>query len=351
MTHRVCIIGAGSFGSVVARIAAAGVKANPETFQQEIAWWARRPEVVAEINEKHTNSQYIGPAALPTSLRASTDLKAVVSGASICIMGLPGDYVSGDCVVSLIKSLLVIDGRVVPFTELMSRGLRGRPMAALMGPNICREMAMDEFAEATLGCKDNDLWPVLRQLFETPLFHVDMSSNVVGVEMCGCLKNTITISCGIAAGLDWGHNIKAALIRRGLLEIGQFLRQFMGVDCRVLLDAAGLGDLLLSCTIGRGQLLAAAFVKARGKRNWSELEGELMGGMKLPDLHNVERVYRLLAMQDRGLERYPLLAATYRIAFEGAAPESILEPLHTSSPVLDWSAPLAPEVGLKRQRS
>jgi len=342
MAHRVCVVGAGSFGSVMARIAANAVKANPQTFHQEISWWVRRSTMADEINNQRTNSQYLASAEIPDVLKASTDLKAVVQGRTVCIMALPGEFLpdvlgtldnllTQDAImVSLIKSLKIESGRVLPYTELMSRALPGRSMAALMGPNIYREMAQDEFAEATIGCRDEHNWQVLKQLFETPLFHVDLNKDLVGVEMCGCLKNTVTISVGIANGLGWGSNVKAAIIRRGLLEIQAFMSQFLGVDGKIILEACGVGDVVLSAYAGRGQALASAFVKAGGKKGWSELEDEIMGGMKLPDWHNVQSVYKLISDTPGGLERYPLLAKTYRIAFEGDAPESILEPLQSA---------------------
>lgn len=341
MARKVCFIGAGSFGSVMARIAANGARLNPKTFKPDITWWVRRQTMADEINTKHRNSQYLGDSALPASLQASTDLASVVKGASVCVVGLPGEFVpkvletldkgltEDAVVVSLVKSLKVKDGRVVPYTEVMSQGLRGRPMAALMGPNIYREMARDEFAEATIGCSDEAQWPALRELFETPLFHVDMSKDLVGVELCGAMKNTVTISCGIAAGLGWGSNVKAAIIRRGLLEMGQFLKEFLNVEDKILLEACGVGDVVLSCYAGRGQALAKAFVEAGCKKGWAELEDEIMGGMKLPDWHNVESVYTLLSATPGALQRYPLLATTYQIAFQGAPPESILEPLRS----------------------
>merc|ERR1712226_1433276 len=112
-------------------------------------------------------------------------------------MGLPGEFVStalevlhealapGAIIISLIKSLHVEDGRPVPYSEVMSKALPGRRVAALMGPNLYKEMARDEFAEATIGCDQEHLWPILEHLFETPNFHVQFVTDVVGVEMCG----------------------------------------------------------------------------------------------------------------------------------------------------------------------
>jgi len=261
----------------------------------------------------------------------------------VCIMALPGEFVADSLgvlhdvlapqavIVSLIKSLRIDDGRPVPYSEVMRKAMPGKIMAALMGPNLYKEMARDEFAEATIGCDQEHVWPMLKQLFETPTFHVQFDKDLVGVEMCGCLKNTITISCGIGKGLGYGGNVQAAIMRRGLLEIGAFLQEFFKVDCDILFQACGFGDLVLSCSVGRGQSLAHAFVSNGGRKSWDELEQEMMGGMKLPDLHNVAAVNELLSKLPGGLSRYPLLAMTYQIAFQSAAPARILEALKAES--------------------
>jgi len=341
-THRVCVVGAGSFGSVIARVAAQAFVTHPDSFWHEISWWVRRSEVVQEINDMHTNSQYLGDASLPKNLRASTDLRSVAAGSTICIVALPGQFLEEalevlnealdpNCIiVSLIKSLKLESGRVVPYSEVLRTALRNRPVAVLMGPNLYKEMARDEFAEATIACTHKDLWQTLQKLFETRLFHVELVPDVIGVEMCGCLKNTVTISTGFAEGLGLGGNVRCAIMRRGLLEIGQFLHEYFGIESDVLLQSSGVGDLVLSCTFGRGRAMAAAFVQSHGSKSWDELEAEMMGGMKLPDLHNIEKMYELLTTWPGAVERYPLLAQTYLIAFKGAEPKSILQPLQTS---------------------
>lgn len=350
MAQRVCVIGGGSFGSAMARVAAQGVSANPDTFETVIPWWIRRAELAKEVNEKHTNSQYLAGASMPENLQATTELRAAAKDANICIMALPGEYVAEALadlhdvlapeavIVSLIKSLKVDDCRPVPYSEVMQKAMPGKHMAALMGPNLYKEMARDEFAEATIGCNQEHLWPVLKKLFETRLFHVEFHKDIVGVEMCGCLKNTITISCGIGKGLGYGGNVQAAIMRRGFLEIGAFLQEFFKVERDLLFEACGFGDLVLSCTVGRGQNMAAAFVENKGKKSWDELEAEMMNGMKLPDLHNIVAVHELLSKLPGGLDRYPLLTMTHQIAFNGTAPSSIVDALKASSVTTPCSA-------------
>jgi len=345
---RVCVIGGGSFGSAMARVAAEGAAvantATPNRFAPTVGWWIRRRELCDEVNSQHTNRQY-WPGSLPESLLASDDIASAAEGANICIVALPAAYLepviaplraalAPSCViVSLIKSLKIEGGEIVPYTRHLSSQLPGCPVAALMGPNIYSEMAKGEFAEATVGVASPESRKILSELFETPSFHVKCVSDVELVDLCGCMKNTVTLSCGFAEGLGWGNNVRAAIIRRGLLEIGKFLSEFLPADREgrqeareMLWEACGIGDLMLSCIGGRGRTLAAHFVKHGGTKTWDELEEDFMGGMKLPDVHNIQEVHRFLSGKGK-LADYPLLAQTYAIAFAGSEPASILEPL------------------------
>eukprot|EP00930_Biecheleria_cincta_P042958 TRINITY_DN29554_c0_g1_i1.p1 TRINITY_DN29554_c0_g1~~TRINITY_DN29554_c0_g1_i1.p1 ORF type:complete len:599 (-),score=103.97 TRINITY_DN29554_c0_g1_i1:399-2195(-) len=345
----VCVIGAGSFGSAISCIAAAGVKASPSKFAASVRLWARRWELCREINEKHTNSQYF-PGALPQNVSASADISECAKNCDVCILAVPPDFLDGilrelkpvlnaSCIiVSLIKSLKVEDGCVVPYTRYLGTVFPGHAVAALMGPNLYKEMARGEFAEATLGCADVGARELLAKLFTTDTFAVNCVSDVEGVDLCGCMKNTFTLTCGFGAGLGWGGNIKAAIIRKGLLEIASFLDDFLPKERQgamgtreLILEACGVGDLILSCTVGRGQQLANDWVQHRGNKSWQELENETMGGMRLPDMQNVQKAYSVLMACDK-VSSYPLLAQTYHIAFAGADPASLVDALKGRTP-------------------
>lgn len=343
---KVCVIGGGSFGTAVACVAAEGVRLRPETFDAQVSLWVRRSELAEEINSQHTNKQY-WPGPMPDNILGVTDVKVAATGADICVIAVPAEFLAtaleqlrqtlkSSCViVSVLKSLRVESDEVVPYVRHLASELPGCSITALMGPNIYREMAKGEFAEATIGVTDPAAATMLSQLFNTPKFCVTCVTDVEAVDLCGCLKNTITIACGFAEGLGWGGNVRAAIIRRGLLEIVAFLKEFLPADRpgsvdpqSIILEACGVGDLILSCTVGRGRLLAADFVKHEGKRGWEDLEQETMGGMKIPDWHNVQYVHGLLASKDR-LAAYPLLAQTYAIAFAKAEPASIISALRS----------------------
>eukprot|EP00928_Gymnodinium_smaydae_P024283 TRINITY_DN1968_c0_g2_i2.p1 TRINITY_DN1968_c0_g2~~TRINITY_DN1968_c0_g2_i2.p1 ORF type:complete len:622 (+),score=92.85 TRINITY_DN1968_c0_g2_i2:55-1866(+) len=341
---KVSVIGGGSFGTAVACVAAQGVRLLPEKFSPEVSLWVRRAELAEEINTQHSNKQY-WPGEVEKNIVAETDIGKVVRSADICIVALPADFLDSvlpalreslppaAIIVSTLKSLKVVDGEVVPYSRYLAAELPGHVVASLMGPNLYKEMARVEFAEATLGVNCEKTGAVLSQLFNTANFNVSLVTDVEAVDTCACMKNTFTLACGFAEGLGWGGNVRASIIRRGMLEIKQFLAEFLpssrpgSMDpTSIILEACGIGDLILSCTVGRGRALAAEFVKHDGKKDWADLERDTQNGMKIPDWHNLQYVHNLLLSKKR-TAAYPLLEQTYAIAFGGAEPSSIKQPL------------------------
>ena len=229
-------------------------------------------------------------------------------------------------------------------------------MAQLNGPNLYSEMAADpnDFAEATVGCAggaESESGRLLSALFTTRTFSVSVVDDPVGVDLCGCMKNCLTLTCGFAAASAAAHgcsgiNTKSAILRRGLAEMERFCVEFFaeshGVSRATFGEACGVGDLYLSCLEGRGQKLAKAFLLARmdgQPRSWEELETELMGGMRLPDQHNIATLHRFLVARyggdDEAAARFPIFEATHRLAWPAAGQEQdgfdcVLEALRAS---------------------
>ena len=232
---RVAVVGCGSFGTAMARIVGASCAARPGQFDPLVRVWARRQSVVDEINERHTNSQYLGEDCLiPENVVATCDLREAVGEATFIILAVPHEYLGatlpslaaalgydaaagggGDaacrprCIVSLLKGLYWEgagegEGSLVPISNVIERDLRAAvaassggdassgeqavEVAVLMGPNIYTEMAKDEFAEATVGYSGTVFGDQLKELFTTEAFKVDLTHDRVGVELAGALK-------------------------------------------------------------------------------------------------------------------------------------------------------------------
>jgi glycerol-3-phosphate dehydrogenase (NAD(P)+) len=244
---RVAVIGAGSWGTTVASLAAHNVPT---------LLWARRPEVARGIEEHHENSRYLAGMPLHPSLRASSSMHEVVAGTDVVVMGVPSHGFRstlaevalhigpGVPVVSLAKGLE--QGTNLRMTEVIAQVLPGHPAGVLTGPNLSKEILSGHAAAAVIAMDDEDLAQCLQQAFGVEHYRVYTNTDVVGSEIAGALKNVIALAAGIAAGLGTGDNTLASLITRGLSELTR-LGVAMGGRPDTFSGLAGLGDLVATC--------------------------------------------------------------------------------------------------------
>lgn len=247
---KVAVIGLGSWGT-----AAAGLVArNADT----VVGWAREPEVVEGINERRVNPLYLSDYELPANVGATGDVARALEGADAVVLTVPSAFIRATA-----RSMAPYMGEDVPVVVL-TKGIEadtgllmtqvvadeiGNParMACLSGPTHAEEISHDKPAAAVAAAEDEAVADLFRDLFLSPTFRAYVSSDTVGVEMCGAVKNVIAIACGIAWGMDMGDNAKSVLMTRGLAEIGR-LAVAMGGDPLTCMGLAGMGDLITTCT-------------------------------------------------------------------------------------------------------
>ncbi|WP_028938194.1 NAD(P)H-dependent glycerol-3-phosphate dehydrogenase [Pseudonocardia spinosispora] len=245
---RVAVLGAGSWGTAVASIVAASA---PTTI------WARSPEVAKDINDNHRNSRYLGDCQLTETLRGTSDTEEVVADADVLIMGVPSHgfrealehaapYVRPWIpVVSLVKGLE--QGTDYRMTQIVSEVLPGHPAGVLAGPNIASEVTAGYAAAATIAMPDQNSATQLAALFRTERFRIYSTTDVLGVEVAGALKNVFAIAAGMGDGTGAGFNTKAMVITRALREMAKF-GEALGGDPATFSGLAGTGDLVVTCT-------------------------------------------------------------------------------------------------------
>ena len=244
---RVAVVGAGSWGTAVAGLAAS----NTSTIL-----WARREDVASEVRTTHTNLTYLPDARLPDALEATSDLEEAVSGSEVVVMGVPSHgfreilaavapfVAPGIPVVSLTKG--VEQDTLKRMTELISEILPDNPAGVLTGPNLAREVVAGQPAASVIALADESIAAELQPLFSTPSFRVYTNPDVVGAEVAGALKNVMAIAAGMADGMGLGDNAKAALITRGLAELTR-LGIALGGQPLTFAGLAGIGDLVATC--------------------------------------------------------------------------------------------------------
>jgi glycerol-3-phosphate dehydrogenase (NAD(P)+) len=247
MPIRVAVVGAGSWGTTVAALAAR----NAPT-----VLWARRPELATEIAEKHCNSDYLAGLELPAQLEATASIEEAVSGADVLVMGVPSHGMRDTLrelapfvrpwlpVVSLAKGLEV--GTHLRMTQVIEQELPGHPVGVLTGPNLAKEILAGHAAATVVAFSDDHIANELQRIFAGDLFRVYTNPDVIGCEVAGALKNVVAIASGMADGLGTGDNTRAAVITRGLAEISR-LGLAMGGRLMTFAGLAGMGDLMATC--------------------------------------------------------------------------------------------------------
>ena len=244
---RVTVLGAGSWGTTVASLAAR----NADTLI-----WARRHDTVDEINRAHRNSSYLKDLPLHKKLRATADLEEALRDCDVLVMGVPSHSFRETLknvaplirpwvpVISLAKGLE--QGTQRRMTEIIHEELPGHPAGLLAGPNIAREVLQGMAAAAVVAMPDESIACALQPLFANSVFRVYTNTDVIGSELGGPLKNVIAISAGMGQGLGVGENTRAMVITRGLAEISR-LGVAMGGRAETFSGLTGLGDLLTTC--------------------------------------------------------------------------------------------------------
>ncbi len=249
---RVAVLGSGSWGTAFANVVAdAGVA--------ETVLWGRRAAVAEAVNTRHENPDYLPGIALNPRLRATDDVAEALAGADFVVIAVPAQTLRANLaawaeavppdavVVSLMKGIEVGTSRRM--SEVIAEVLKlpDHRIAVLSGPNLAREIAERQPATAVVACTDEQTATRLQHLCKSGYFRPYTNTDVIGVELGGAVKNVIALAVGVAVGMGFGDNAKAALITRGLAETVR-LAVALGADEHTLAGLAGLGDLVATCS-------------------------------------------------------------------------------------------------------
>ncbi|MGW6374567.1 NAD(P)H-dependent glycerol-3-phosphate dehydrogenase [Rhodococcus sp. NPDC055112] len=291
---RVVVLGAGSWGTTVAGLAAR----NTPTLL-----WARDPDTADEVNSEHRNSRYLGDRALPSDLRATSDIAEAANEADVLVVGVPSHAVRSTLseisngvrawvpVLSLAKGLE--PGTRQRPTEVIAECLPGHPVGLLAGPNIAREIVDGLAAASVVATQDDRVATALQPLFASPVFRVYRNTDVLGCELGGILKNIVAIAAGMADGLGVGDNTRAMVLARGLAEMTR-LGEAMGANPRTFAGLTGVGDLIATCISPASRNRRVGEALARGltiEQTLAEL-GQVAEGVKTaPTVMELARDY------------------------------------------------------------
>jgi glycerol-3-phosphate dehydrogenase (NAD(P)+) len=215
--------------------------------------WARDPEVVASINQRHVNDLFLSNVPLSPSIVATDDLDGLRVSDALLVVA-PAQHVRGVLSVADFGTTpLVLCAKGIEAGTRMLVGEAARavqpnaPIAVLSGPTFAHEVAAGLPTAVTLACEDAALAAALAERLAAPTFRIYASDDVIGAEIGGAVKNVLAIGCGVVEGARLGQNARAALIARGFAEMTRF-GLARGARAETMAGLSGLGDLVLTCS-------------------------------------------------------------------------------------------------------
>lgn len=319
------VVGAGAWGTALAHLL--GERGL------EVRLWARDPSLARAIESERRNARYLPHVELGERVRVTSDLADAVTSASLVVSVVPSHAVrdvmrraapsveAGATVVSASKG--IEQGTLLRMTEVLAEVLGADVhLAALSGPSFAEEVGRGVPTAVTVASSDPVVAERARAAFLAPRFRAYTSTDVVGVELGGAVKNVIAIATGIADGLEYGHNARAALVTRGLAEISR-LGLAMGGERLTFMGLAGLGDLVLTCT---GELSRNRTVGVRLARG-EKLEAILGDMRQVAEGVKTTRSVRDLAA--RADVEMPIAEQVHEMLYRAKSPRVVVEELMT----------------------
>uniref|UniRef100_A0A0A9XD60 Glycerol-3-phosphate dehydrogenase [NAD(+)] n=2 Tax=Lygus hesperus TaxID=30085 RepID=A0A0A9XD60_LYGHE len=336
---KICIVGSGNWGSVIAKIV--GENAHKLRYiDDKVTMYVYEEMIDGKklteiINTTHENVKYLPGHKLPPNVVAIPDLVEAAADADFLVFVVPHQFVKTICntlvgkikptavAISLIKGFEIAEeGGIELISNVIKRVLK-IPAAVLMGANLAGEVAEENFCETTIGCADKKVSLALKEMFETDYFRVVVVEDVETVEICGALKNIVACAAGFCDGLKLGDNTKAAVIRLGLMEMIQFVKTFYA-NCKLatFLESCGVADLITTCYGGRNRRVSEAFVTTG--RTIEDLEKEMLNGQKLQGPITAHEVNHMLASRKME-EKFPLFTAVHMICKKKIEPKQLID--------------------------
>lgn len=333
MSDQVGIIGAGAWGTTLAVLLAEA--------ERPVSLWAHTNEAAERLAHARVNDRYLPGVTFPPNVRVVTDDAYLSEPHRFYLLAVPSTHVRATVrrlsglldpdapILSVVKG--IEEGTHLRMSEVIAQELPGRRIAALSGPNLAREIAAGKPAGSVIASADADLAAELAAVLSSDRFRVYTNPDLIGVELCGALKNVMALAAGMVDGLGFGDSAKAGIITRGLAEMTR-LGVAAGAHPLTFAGLAGVGDLIATCMspLSRnrrcGELIASGVPwPEAGEQLSGVAEGvaTVGGALELAAAHGVELP---IAEQVRAVvfEQRPPMAAVAELM--SRAPKDELKP-------------------------
>jgi len=271
--EKVCVLGAGSWGSALALVLAKN--------GYNVHMWTLNEEQAKNINKTKENIDYLPGVVFPSNITVTTNLEEAIKDSIIIVLAVPSQAIRSICkqIKSFVNSnQILVDvakglekGTGLRLSEVCEDELPNNPYVTLSGPSHAEEVAKDIPTTVVVASQNLDIAQKVQDIFMSPKFRVYTNPDIVGVELGGALKNIIAFGAGICDGLGLGDNAKAALMTRGIREIAR-LGIAMGANAATFSGLSGIGDLIVTCTSMHSRNRRAGILIGQGKSLEETLE-------------------------------------------------------------------------------
>lgn len=319
---KTAVIGAGSWGTALAVTLAQNCP--------EVTLWSRRKQLCETIDETRINADYLPGVKIPPNVNLTADLEAAVQGKSNLVLVVPSHTVRA--IAKQVASFTKKDTIVIScakgleedthqrMSEILQTELPHCHAAVLSGPNHAEEVGRQVPSATVISAQERRVAEAAQDLFMTKFLRVYTNPDLVGVELGGALKNVIALGAGITEGLGYGDNTIAALMTRGITEIGR-LGMAMGADPITFAGLSGIGDLMVTCTSKHSRNRNLGVELGQGKK----LQ-DILSGMRMV----VEGVRTTRTAWELGKQygvEMPITNQAFHVLFEDKDPRTAVEDL------------------------
>lgn len=327
---RITITGDGGWGTALALV----LHGNGHA----VRVWGPFEDYIREIESLKENRRFLPGVPLPDGIKWTADLSSAMSGVDAVVLATPSKFFRSvvqriaeslkgtqhpPLFVSVTKGL--DEQTFERMTTVAEQLLNAGPVAALSGPSLAAEVARGIPTAVTIACSDHEKAKKLQELFNGPQFRVYTSDDVIGVELGGALKNVIALAAGMCDGIGFGDNSKAALITRGLAEIGR-LGTALGAHPETFAGLSGMGDLVVTCASRLSRNRGVGERLGKGER----IETILAGMQQVAEGVWTCSTARALAHEKK--IRVPIMDEIDAVLHKGKSPREAVEALMTRDP-------------------
>ena len=317
----VAVIGAGGWGTALALLL--------QTGDHTVRLWVRRAEFCERMRQQRENTTYLPGVPLPEQLQLTSSLVQAVEKAHLIMFAIPSHAMRAvasalfreapsvlreePLLVSATKG--IEEGSLLTMSAILREVGKARleeKIAVLSGPSFAAEVARQCPTAVTVASQDSRSASIIQKIFSSRRFRIYTTTDVIGVEIGGAVKNVIALAAGVSDGLGYGHSARAALITRGLAEMRR-LAVRLGAEPQTLSGLSGMGDLILTCT--------------------SDLSRNYRVGIRLAQGERLDTVLQSMSMVAEGVRTSrSVFALSHRLKVEMPIVEQVHALLHTEKP-------------------